>query len=186
MSKLNQLYVDLSTYYDHFCRHIDYVDQCAFANRVYDLFNESNLHKYFDLACGTGQHLKFMHDYGFEVSGLDNSQAMLDQALIRCPRNISDLIDKVENEDEALSFNSRWYYRGEGEVLDLFLDIQRKTENGVQDWNDHHTMTAVEIPQVKNWMNDIGFQVTLLERDFQKIKEWNGESANVLVIGLKV
>jgi trans-aconitate methyltransferase len=249
MSNTNQLYVDLSTYYDHFCRHIDYVDQCAFANRVYELFNESNLHQYLDLACGTGQHLKFMQGYGFEVSGLDNSLEMLDQAQIRCPnaklvpcdlaefenkaefdlitcflysmhyshpitsftqtlnrtyealasggifvfdmvdkfgiRNITDMIDKVDNKEEELSFNSRWYYRGEGEVLDLFLDIQRKTEKGVQDWNDHHTMTAVEITQVKNWMIEIGFQVTLLERDFQTIMEWGGESANVIVIGLK-
>jgi len=249
MPNANQLYVDLSTYYDHFCRHIDYADQCAFANRAYDLFNESNVYKYFDLACGTGQHLKFMHDYGFDVSGLDNSQAMLDQALIRCSsakllccdlaefqnkaefdlitcflysmhyshpvssfiqtlrrahdalasggififdmvdkfgiRNISDLIDKVDNEDGELSFNSRWYYRGEGDVLDLFLDIQRKTKSGVQDWNDHHIMTALEIKQVKNWMTEIGFQVTLLERDFQTIREWGGESANVIVIGQK-
>lgn len=250
MPSSNQLYVDLSSYYDHFCRHIDYSDQCAFANRVYGLFSESSLQQYFDLACGTGQHLKFMHGYGFEVSGLDNSQAMLDQALIRCPsaklllcdlaefenksefdlitcflysmhyshpilsftqtlkrtyealapggvfmfdmvdkfgiRNISDLIDRVENDDEEMSFNSRWHYRGEGEVLDLFLDIQRKTAYGIQEWNDRHTMTAVEIIQVKNWMTEIGFEVTLLERDFQTIREWDGKSDNVIVVGQKL
>ena len=249
MPDSNQLYVDLSSYYDHFCRNIDYGDQCAFANRVYGLFSESSLHHYFDLACGTGQHLMFMHDYGFEVSGLDNSQAMLDQALMRCPsakllrcdlaefdnssefnlitcflysmhyshpissftqtlkrtyealvpggififdmvdkfgiRNISDLIDRVERDDEEMTFNSRWYYRGEGEVLDLFLDIQRKTEHGIQEWNDRHTMTAVEIIQVKNWMAEIGFEVTLLERDFQTIREWDGKSDNVVVVGQK-
>ena len=245
----NQLYVDLSQYYDHFCRHIDYADQCSLANRVYSLFNTSNIYLYFDLACGTGQHLTLMHDYGFEVVGLDNSQAMLDQAQIRCPsakliycdlaefdneeefdlitcflysmhyshpissftetltrtyqalvtggvfifdmvdkfgiRNITDLIDKVDSKDEEMSFNSRWYYRGEGEVLDLFLDIERKTEQGTQLWNDHHTMTAVGINQVKNWMIDIGFEVILLERDFQTIREWSGKSANVIVVGLK-
>lgn len=250
MSDINQLYVDLSSYYDHFCRHIEYEDQCAFAHRLYGLFNEANIKQYFDLACGTGQHLKYMHDYGFDVSGLDNSKAMLDQALIRCPsakliacdlaefnntaefdlitcflysmhyshpirsfketlkrafdaltpggififdmvdkfgiRNIRDLIDKVDKENEEMSFNSRWHYRGEGEVLDLFLDINRKTEQGVQAWSDHHVMTAVEIVQVKNWMTDLGFQVTLLERDFQTIKEWEGKSSNVIVVGVRL
>ncbi len=250
MPESNQLYVDLSTYYDHFCRHIDYRDQCTFANRVYGLFCEANLRHYFDLACGTGQHLKFMHDYGFSVSGLDNSQAMLGQALIRCPsaklvlcdlaefnnkaefdlmtcflysmhysfpissfkqtlqraynalvpggififdivdkkgiRNISELIDRVDNEDEVLSFNSRWHYRGEGEVLDLYLDIQRKINSGIQNWHDHHIMTAIEVCQVKNWMEDMGFQVTLIERDFQTIREWGGKNSNVIVVGQKL
>lgn len=250
MTFSNQLYVDLSNYYDHFCRNIDYADQCTFANRAYGLFNEANVRRYFDLACGTGQHLKIMRDFGFDVSGLDNSQTMLDQALVRCPnaklvccdlaefdnkeqfdlitcflysmhyshpvmsfiqtlkcafdalmsggvfifdmvdkfgiRNISDLIDKVDFEDAELSFNSRWFYRGEGDVLDLFLDIQRKTQQSVQNWNDHHIMTAVTVSQVKGWMTEIGFQVTLLERDFQTIREWDGESANVIVIGLRL
>lgn len=249
MTLSNQLYVDLSNYYDHFCRHIDYAGQCAFAFRAHKLFTESNLRQYFDLACGTGQHLKLMQDYGFEVSGLDNSQAMLDQALVRCPsaklvccdlaefenraefdlitcflysihyshpshsfiqtlkraygalapggififdmvdkfgiRNITDLIDKVETTDEKMSFNSRWYYRGEGEVLDLFLDIQRNTKQGVQSWNDHHIMTAVAITQVRDWMLDIGFEVTLLERDFNAIREWTGKSDNVIVLAQK-
>ncbi len=250
MTSSNQLYVDLSKYYDHFCRYIDYADQCAFAKRAYDLFNESNKYEYFDLACGTGQHLKAMQDYGFQVSGLDNSQAMLDQALIRCPaaklvccdlaefqhhaefdlitcflysihyshpilafketlncayralasggififdmvdkfgiRNISDLIDNVDNEDGELSFNSRWNYRGEGEVLDLFLDIHKQTASDFQHWSDHHIMTAVEITEVKRWMTEIGFQVTLLERDFQTMREWGSDSSNVIVVGHKL
>jgi hypothetical protein len=82
-----------------------------------------------------------------------------------------------------MSFNSRWYYRGEGEVLDLFLDIKRKTEDGIQEWHDHHIMTAVEIIQVKNWMTEIGFEVILLDRDFQTIREWDGKGDNVIVLG---
>jgi hypothetical protein len=56
----------------------------------------------------------------------------------------------------------------------------------VQDWNDHHTLTAVEITQVKSWMIEIGFQVTIVERDFDTIREWAGESANVMVIGQRI
>jgi hypothetical protein len=66
------------------------------------------------------------------------------------------------------------------------LDIQRKAVNDVQDWNDHHTVTAVEITQVKSWMIEIGFQVTIVERDFDTIREWAGESANVMVIGQRI
>lgn len=79
------LYADLSIYYDQFCRDINYLQQCEFAQRAFQLLGGSNGLNYFDLACGTGQHLKLLADAGFTVSGLDNSQAMLNQAALRCP-----------------------------------------------------------------------------------------------------
>ena len=81
----HQLYADLSQYYDRFCRDINYAQQCAYAQRVLAAFGRSSGNAVFDLACGTGQHLRHLIDAGFEVGGLDNSQAMLEQAAQRCP-----------------------------------------------------------------------------------------------------
>lgn len=79
------LYGDLSGYYDQFCAQVDYSEQCAFARRAFTCFAESGGMSYLDLACGTGQHLAYMHEQGFAVSGLDNSAQMLELAAARCP-----------------------------------------------------------------------------------------------------
>jgi len=246
MNSTNRLYLDLSSYYDQFCSHVDYAEQCDFAFRVYKAFNDAQLKQYYDLACGTGQHLQHMAQHGFNVTGLDNSQDMLDQAQQRCPEAslvccdlaqfenqqefdlitcflysmhysqpsscfietlkraysalvpggifLFDMVDKdgikndagvvhqIQDGEDSLSFQSRWHYTGEGDKLDLHLSISLNQ----QTWDDHHTMTAVNISQVQNWMTEIGFELTILERNFSCFKEWDGNSANVMIIGKRI
>ncbi len=79
------LYEDLSGYYDQFCAEVDYIEQCEFAERAFACFASSPGRDYLDLACGTGQHLLHMQQRGFAVWGLDNSEAMLEMAKVRCP-----------------------------------------------------------------------------------------------------
>jgi len=86
MSAMNNLYADLSRYYDQFCAGVDYAQQCDFAVRALECFGESGGRDYLDLACGTGPHLHFMQQKGFCVSGLDNSAHMLELARQRCPQ----------------------------------------------------------------------------------------------------
>lgn len=85
MTSLSALYADLSGYYDRFCLDVDYAAQADFAARVARTFGHGDGHAYLDLACGTGQHLAHMAARGYAGTGLDNSQAMLDQAALRCP-----------------------------------------------------------------------------------------------------
>ena len=249
MAEQNQLYLDLSHYYDQFCNHIDYAEQSDFAVRAHQCFATSGAHQYLDLACGTGQLLKLMEDKGFNVTGLDNSQEMLTQAATRCPevslllndlagydnKNefdlitcflyslhysqslaslneainraynalktggvfMFDMVDKngiandagvathIENDSEKLTFQSRWWYSGEGDDLDLYLSITRDNAEGVHTWNDHHHMTAVDITSVKARMTEAGFDVFILDRDYARLCEWDGEGANVIVVGVK-
>jgi len=44
-------------------------------------------------------------------------------------------------------------------------------------------MTVVNISQVQNWMTEVGFELTMLERDFCCFKAWDGKSDNVMIIG---
>lgn len=96
------LYGDLAGYYDQFCAEVDYQEQCAFARRAFDCFAASGDRDYFDLACGTGQHLRDMAAHGFVPSGLDNSAEMLRQAALRCPQARLFLCDLAafEQQDE--------------------------------------------------------------------------------------
>lgn len=84
MSSSNALYTDLSGYYDLMCCDINYQAQSDSARRVHLLLgNGGNCH--LDLACGTGPHLRHFIDYGYQCSGLDLNQPMLDIAQARCP-----------------------------------------------------------------------------------------------------
>ncbi|KPH93949.1 SAM-dependent methyltransferase [Pseudoalteromonas porphyrae] len=80
----NALYTDLSDYYDLMCADIDYQAQSSSIHRLHQIFgNKGNTH--LDLACGTGPHVRHFINYGYQSSGLDINQPMLDRATIRCP-----------------------------------------------------------------------------------------------------
>jgi len=105
MTDINNLYADLSRYYDHFCAGVDYAQQCDFAERAFKAFAESVVPEnagweYLDLACGTGPHLYLMQQKGFRCSGLDNSAPMLELAQRRCPQAELLLCDLAEFEYE--------------------------------------------------------------------------------------
>lgn len=248
MTTLSALYADLSGYYDRFCQDVDYAAQCDFAARVARTFGDSGGHDYLDLACGTGQHLAQMAARGFAGTGLDNSQAMLDQAARRCPDAdwlccdlagfeaherfdlitcflysihyshpraalretlrrafaalrpggvlLFDVVDKagignrdavshLVEDDARFTFRSGWRYAGAGETLDLDVTIEREAGGQVQRWQDRHAMTAIGIDEVRDAMAALGFDVTVLERDFGGLREWAGASFNVMMVGTK-
>jgi ubiquinone/menaquinone biosynthesis C-methylase UbiE len=85
MIHTGNLYTNLSAYYDLFCADVEYAGQCAFTNRVFECFAQTDGRQYLDLACGTGAHIPIMQSLGFIATGLDNSAEMLAQAAQRCP-----------------------------------------------------------------------------------------------------
>lgn len=80
----NVLYTDLSGYYDLLCSDIDYHAQSRGVHRLHELFGNQGT-KHLDLACGTGPHIRHFIDFGYQSSGLDIHQAMLERAKARCP-----------------------------------------------------------------------------------------------------
>jgi len=78
------IYTDLSGYYDLMCADIDYRAQSHCVHRLQRLFGNAGS-RHLDLACGTGPHVRHFMDAGYESSGLDINQPMLDRAFIRCP-----------------------------------------------------------------------------------------------------
>lgn len=80
----NALYTDLSGYYDLMCADIDYQAQSHCIHRLQQLFGNTGK-RHLDLACGTGPHVRHFIDAGYQSSGLDINQPMLDRASLRCP-----------------------------------------------------------------------------------------------------
>jgi SAM-dependent methyltransferase len=101
-------------------------------------------------------------------------------------RNDAGVIEEgTQDDDSLLRFQSAWYYRGEGDVLDLHLHISRDSAQGTEQWQDHHQMTALSITTLKQWLEAVGFTVELLEHDYEALVPWNGQSHNVLVVAAK-
>ncbi len=84
MHSSNALYTDLSGYYDLMCADIDYQTQSQSAYRLHQFFGGDG-RTHLDLACGTGPHIRHFLDAGYQSSGLDLNQPMLDKAQQRCP-----------------------------------------------------------------------------------------------------
>ena len=80
----NALYTDLSDYYDLMCTDINYQAQSDGIHRLHQIFGNNGT-THLDLACGTGPHVRHFIDNGYQSSGLDINQPMLDRASIRCP-----------------------------------------------------------------------------------------------------
>lgn len=78
------LYTDLSGYYDLMCANIDYQTQSAGVQRLHQIFGNAG-NTMLDLACGTGPHLRYFIDAGYQCSGLDLNLPMLELAKQRCP-----------------------------------------------------------------------------------------------------
>lgn len=248
-SRPGNIYTDLSAYYDLFCAEVDYAEQCAFAQRAFTAFTQTDGRDFLDLACGSGQHLLTMQDYGFVPHGLDNSSEMLALAAARCPaaqlqlcdlaafeqqaafdlitcflysihyshplaalretlarsfaalkpggvllfnavdargiKNDGGIATQLSRGDEQLRFSSAWYYRGEGEVLDLKLDISRRHPQGVERWQDQHQMTALTFPELAATLHALGFELHILEHDYSTLRSWDGESSNAVFVACK-
>ncbi|KXI27787.1 class I SAM-dependent DNA methyltransferase [Paraglaciecola hydrolytica] len=83
-SSANALYTDLSGYYDLMCSDINYQAQSQHVQRLHQFFGNGGK-QHLDLACGTGPHVRYFIDNGYQSSGLDINQPMLDIAQQRCP-----------------------------------------------------------------------------------------------------
>jgi predicted TPR repeat methyltransferase len=78
------IYTDLSDYYDLMCADIDYQAQSQCVHRLQQLLGNAGK-THLDLACGTGPHVRHLLDLGYQSSGLDINQPMLERAQARCP-----------------------------------------------------------------------------------------------------
>ncbi|WP_275692661.1 class I SAM-dependent DNA methyltransferase [Rheinheimera hassiensis] len=85
MMPSNALYTDLSGFYDLMCCDINYPAQSNTVQRLHQLLGNGGK-THLDLACGTGPHIRHFIDYGYQSSGLDLNQPMLDLAKARCPQ----------------------------------------------------------------------------------------------------
>ena len=85
--------------YDQFYKKKDYIKECDYLENLFKKYNQS-INSILDIGCGTGGHLIELKKRGYDVTGIDKSQYMLDIAKekmekdnIRCELYCSDIIN---------------------------------------------------------------------------------------------
>jgi SAM-dependent methyltransferase len=75
---------EYARYYDIFYKDKPYEQEAQFLSQV---FQGANIKTVTDIACGTGEHIKYLDALGYQVRGHDISQPMLDRASTKlfCP-----------------------------------------------------------------------------------------------------
>ena len=83
--------------YDQFYKKKDYIKECDYLENLFKKYNQ-DIKSILDIGCGTGGHLIELKKRGYEVTGIDKSQHMLDIAKekmekdhIRCELYCSDI-----------------------------------------------------------------------------------------------
>ncbi|MBI2542482.1 methyltransferase domain-containing protein [Candidatus Woesearchaeota archaeon] len=74
--KKEMLYKDLARYYDLVYHWKDYGKESARIKKLIEKYKESDGNKLLDIACGTGQHLRYFKKY-FHCTGIDINKEML-------------------------------------------------------------------------------------------------------------
>jgi len=87
--------------------------------------------------------------------------------------------------DCDLRFQTRWHYSGAGDLLALHIDIRETTDTQQRHFTEHHAMTAIKVPVIKQMLQATGFEVVVLEHDLVRLSEWQGINGNVLFCAIK-
>jgi SAM-dependent methyltransferase len=93
---------------------------------------------------------------------------------------------RLNKDGVEFAFQSRWQYPVAGDAMKLVLNIERGIGAEQQFWQDEHTMCAVDVQFLTYELTRLGFEVTMLERDFTRLIPWDGISGNVLVVCVKL
>lgn len=86
--------------------------------------------------------------------------------------------------NSEFSFQSSWYYSGEGEQQQLQLSIEKTTDGITENWRDQHSMVALTFQHLQQLLEPY-FEVHIFAHDYHKITPWENGSGNAFFVGIK-
>lgn len=91
----------------------------------------------------------------------------------------------LDHDAGQFSFQSRWHDKKNDDKLDLMITITKEHGGIKEQWQDQHTMLAINIEDVVIELQHIGFEVTVFERDYSRLTQWQGDVGNVVLACIK-
>lgn len=78
-------------FYDQLYEDKDYEKECKFIKLVFETYGTKKIKSVLDLGCGTGSHALIFTDMGYDVTGVDQSETMLDIAQTKAAEKNKDI-----------------------------------------------------------------------------------------------
>lgn len=91
---------------------------------------------------------------------------------------------KVIHGESEFSFQSSWYYCGEGEQQKLQLCIEKTAQGKTDTWCDQHFMVALTFQHLQQLLAPY-FEVHIFQHDYRKIASWESPSGNAIFVCIK-
>jgi len=88
------------------------------------------------------------------------------------------------HDQSDFSFQSNWYYSGEGEQQQLQLSIERTTNGITEHWRDQHAMVALTFAHLQQLLERY-FEVHILAHDYERIAPWENAAGNAFFVAIK-
>lgn len=162
-----------SKYYDAMYKGKDYSGEADFVVAAFNKYGSGRIRKILDVGCGTGTHSLFLAKKGFNVTGIDTSEQMINIAKSKVNLTISERLsfECVDlNEYEARGFdlvismfNVINHILTIPELLSFFKGIYEKlADGGVFVFDCWNGIAAVrDLPAAKNSVIDIDSKIAL-------------------------
>ncbi len=78
---------------------------------------------------------------------------------------------KYEDDNLKIEFKPQWVYDQEKNAMNLAIDFVVNNE----EMHDHHAMGAFSFEELKEILTGIGFEVKILEKNFENIEAYNSD-----------
>lgn len=127
--KNNEIFDRYASYYNLLYRDKDYATEADYIHSLIQRY-KTNSRDILELGCGTGEHALCLAKYGYRVTGIDRSEAMIGQAQTRAA-SWPDLLEKGLGNIEFAKGDLRGFRAGKtfDVVLALFHVISYQTSN---------------------------------------------------------
>ncbi len=88
-------------------------------------------------------------------------------------------------EDGPLRYEVRWVWREGEPVLHAEVMLRIREEGGTIGFEDDHFLCAVTIPDLAGILDEVGFDLLILEDDTEKLRPWSGASMKALMVATR-
>lgn len=96
-------------FYDRLYEDKDYEKECKFIKQIFETYGTKKIRSILDQGCGTGSHALIFADMGYDVTGVDQSETMLDIARTKAAernKNIRFRRQDIRNLDLTQQFDA--------------------------------------------------------------------------------
>lgn len=133
------VFKEYSNYYDLIYKDKNYPEEAGYINKLIKKYNPGSK-SILDLGCGTGTHANLLAEYGYDVTGVDNSTEMLQVASSQKKENLKNNIEFIKGDIREIRLTKKFdnvvslfhvfsYFVTNEDVKEFFTTVKEHIRN---------------------------------------------------------